>query len=198
MKIENFDIEKAKAGAKVVTRDGEEVRIICFDKKYNQIVALVGEFEDIVLYNQNGKQEQFDTQSDLFLVYEEEEELTEFEEAVYTHICNIVTACEGELYGNAELKPIVKGISKELLNLARKEISKDNVIVTLSEWETLAEKFKDLPKWKKAETNMSYRGWICLSHGDMRFPHYTNEILKGEYYLDFKDLEKLPKQQNND
>ena len=53
---------------------------------------------------------------------------------------------------------------------------------------------KDLPKWKKADTTMSCKGLICLSHGDMRFPHYANEILKGEYYLEFDDLEKLPKE----
>lgn len=30
-----FDLEKAKAGAKVVTRDGDSVRIICFDWRAN-------------------------------------------------------------------------------------------------------------------------------------------------------------------
>ena len=45
-KLVDFDIEKAQTGAKVVTRDGERARIICYDRvddtdvKY-PIVALV-------------------------------------------------------------------------------------------------------------------------------------------------------------
>lgn len=31
-KLKPFDLEKAKQGAKVVTRDGRPVRIICWDK----------------------------------------------------------------------------------------------------------------------------------------------------------------------
>jgi hypothetical protein len=43
MKLLPFDIEKAKAGAKVVTRDGRSVRILCFDlkRRYQPIVAAV-------------------------------------------------------------------------------------------------------------------------------------------------------------
>lgn len=44
-KLKPFDLEKAKQGAKVVTRDGRPVRIICWDKSddYDMypIVALV-------------------------------------------------------------------------------------------------------------------------------------------------------------
>lgn len=42
-KLKLFDIEKAKAGAKVVTRDGRNVRIICWDRvdTTEPIVALV-------------------------------------------------------------------------------------------------------------------------------------------------------------
>ena len=32
-KLKPFDLEAAKAGAKVITRDGRPVRIICFDRK---------------------------------------------------------------------------------------------------------------------------------------------------------------------
>lgn len=42
-----FDLEKAKAGAEVCTRDGRKVRIICTDAKGNYpIVALVSSFND--------------------------------------------------------------------------------------------------------------------------------------------------------
>ncbi len=38
-----FDLEKAREGAKVCTRDGDSVRIICFDRKNEDfpIVALL-------------------------------------------------------------------------------------------------------------------------------------------------------------
>ena len=42
-RIVNFDIEKAKAGTKVVTRSGEPVRVLCYDNndKWYPIVAIV-------------------------------------------------------------------------------------------------------------------------------------------------------------
>ena len=48
-----FDIEKAKAGAKVVTRDGDNVRILCFDSKNangtQPIIAEIDKIEDVML-----------------------------------------------------------------------------------------------------------------------------------------------------
>lgn len=44
-----FDIERAKAGAKLVTRDGRNVRILCYDKKTDNrrpIVALVDDEDE--------------------------------------------------------------------------------------------------------------------------------------------------------
>lgn len=58
-----FDIEKAKAGAKLITRCGRPARIICWDREYktDHIVALVmytedGETpgEEIVTYTDQG------------------------------------------------------------------------------------------------------------------------------------------------
>lgn len=56
-----FDLEKAKAGHRVVTRDGRPVRIVCYDRKINNypILALVpAKFDDveiIVKYTLNGR-----------------------------------------------------------------------------------------------------------------------------------------------
>lgn len=57
-----FDLESAKAGHPVQTRDGHKARIICFDKKDNgcryPIVALISEgttFEDLRIYATNGE-----------------------------------------------------------------------------------------------------------------------------------------------
>lgn len=42
MKLIPFDIEKAKAGAKVVTREGLAVRMLCYDRKNEQpVISLV-------------------------------------------------------------------------------------------------------------------------------------------------------------
>lgn len=44
-----FDIEKAKAGAKLVTRDGRNIRILCYDKKTDNrrpVVALVDDEDE--------------------------------------------------------------------------------------------------------------------------------------------------------
>ena len=58
-KLKPFDLEAAKNGAKVVTRNGEPVRILCFDRKDNQcpIVGLVNsEYgERMVSFTENGK-----------------------------------------------------------------------------------------------------------------------------------------------
>lgn len=57
-KMKPFDLEAAKAGAKVVTRNGRPVRIICFDRKDNQrpIIGLVsGEYgERMVAFTKSG------------------------------------------------------------------------------------------------------------------------------------------------
>lgn len=56
--LKPFDIEKAKAGAKVVTRNGKSVRIVCWDMRGNDcpIVALIsyGGSEYIQSYKING------------------------------------------------------------------------------------------------------------------------------------------------
>jgi len=46
--LKPFDLEKAKAGAKLVTRNGKPARIICWDRghKTDHIVALVEYTED--------------------------------------------------------------------------------------------------------------------------------------------------------
>ena len=74
-----FDIEKAKQGAKVVTRDGHNVRILCFDRNSDEypIIVLIqrkdDEDEDAVeTYTKNGKYNIADDESDDDLMIEEE------------------------------------------------------------------------------------------------------------------------------
>lgn len=56
--MKEFDLEKAKAGHPVCTRDGHEVRILCFDREgHLPIVALVkdGDNETILSYDDMGR-----------------------------------------------------------------------------------------------------------------------------------------------
>lgn len=56
--MKNFDLEKAKAGYPVRTRDGHEARIICFDREdENPIVALVKDADNeiILSYDNMGR-----------------------------------------------------------------------------------------------------------------------------------------------
>lgn len=64
-KLKPFDLEKAKQGAKVVTRNGRPARIICWDRvdATEPIVALVGSYdneygkmaEDVCTYTDRGE-----------------------------------------------------------------------------------------------------------------------------------------------
>ena len=62
LNLKEFDLEAAKAGKPVCTRDGRKARIICFDSKRKDeknIIALIPskeypEFEDMIAYPNNG------------------------------------------------------------------------------------------------------------------------------------------------
>lgn len=74
-RIVPFDIEKAKQGAKVVTRDGHDVRILCYDRHSDiyPIVAVVqiedSREDEIISYTNDGKyfNDDDETGDDLFI-----------------------------------------------------------------------------------------------------------------------------------
>jgi hypothetical protein len=58
--MKKFNLEAAKAGAKVQTKDGRAVRLVCFDMKGDQpLVGLVsseeGDYENEECFSSNGK-----------------------------------------------------------------------------------------------------------------------------------------------
>ena len=66
LNLKPFDLQKAKAGKPVCTRDGRKARIICFDRDWDMhIVALVADplGESVHYYLSNGKVD-FDKQND--------------------------------------------------------------------------------------------------------------------------------------
>jgi len=128
MKRINFDIKyrpEIESGKyKVVTRDGRDVRIICWDKKGKYpVVAIVKYYcgeEECFSFTNTGSYSS-GTESDYdFFILTDEPELTPFEQAIE----DIYESC-----GVKELRS--KDKAKELLDLARKEI------------------LKDMPKWRK-------------------------------------------------
>ena len=101
---------------KVETRSGKNVRIICWDKIGLPIIALVGDADDIVIYNRDGTTgQQMQLPSDLFIVTPEEE-LTEFEQ----EISDIVEYCKE--HGEHVAFDYAKRHAKTLLALAKKEL----------------------------------------------------------------------------
>lgn len=77
--LKPFDLEAAKAGKPVCTRDGRKARIICFDmNSFNNhiIVALITEengTESIYSYTNEGKWKETKTENDLMMLTEKKE-----------------------------------------------------------------------------------------------------------------------------
>jgi hypothetical protein len=68
-----FDLEAAKNGAPVITRDGRPARIICFDRKHNlnNIVALIENSEGVevalLFYSGGEYYSDIESDNDLFI-----------------------------------------------------------------------------------------------------------------------------------
>lgn len=70
-----FDLKKAKEGAKLITRSGKHARIVCYDRKdkvkNGTILALICNdketWERPVFYFQNGRQVDLEKSLDLFI-----------------------------------------------------------------------------------------------------------------------------------
>lgn len=167
---------------KVVTRRGNPVRIICTDRKHGEdelpVVFLEecsngGEF--LLSCKSDGtSDEHYATQYDLFFA-DEEEELTEFEERIYTLIN----------FSDPDNFPSIKEVKEEseiLLDLAREEI------------------LKDLPKWKKMPSGIQGNNKLeptYLIRTDYGF-YFTSSCLsesENNMYIELVELEKLPKEE---
>lgn len=77
MNLKEFNLEAAKAGKPVCTRDGRKVRIICFDtinKGNYPIIALLEDkgYEAVFYYNKDGKCN-VGTERDLMMLPEKKE-----------------------------------------------------------------------------------------------------------------------------
>lgn len=76
--FKDFDVEKAKQGAKVLTRDGRDVRILSYDikDKYSPILAVILKddgYERVMQYNEHGEPNEADEENYWLHIVEEEE-----------------------------------------------------------------------------------------------------------------------------
>ncbi len=153
---------------KVETKDGRQVRVVCWDVKnsyskvHDDILALVkskGGTENALFYAQNGyclSDSSRVGRKDLFIVTPEEE-LSEFEMAIHRRL-NLMN---GEHLLATELLEETKGMAAELLALARKELAlSGNIVLSVEEFDKKyveamnkgkAEALKDLPRWRTIE-----------------------------------------------
>ena len=88
--FKDFDVEKAKQGAKVLTRDGRDVRILSYDikSKYSPILAVISEddgSEEVMQYDEDGEPNEADRE-DLWLHIAEEEEIESEDEKMLNSI----------------------------------------------------------------------------------------------------------------
>ncbi|MDO4802776.1 MAG: hypothetical protein Q4A15_11480, partial [Prevotellaceae bacterium] len=110
--IKPFDVEKAKNGAKVVTRDGRNVRIICYDRDDPEftIIGLVRIDNDIEAcgsFTKEGRYRHSKNGNDLFIEEEVEEQnykFKPFDKVLVRYLdserwkCDIFSHIEGEYY----------------------------------------------------------------------------------------------------
>lgn len=124
--MEQFSLEKhlENPSRKVVTREGRPVRIVCWDLKSNTpIIAAIQwnqEREDCYCYNTIGRCANNVGELDLFFA-DEEKELTEFEKAIK----KLIESCCNEVEEANITNAGAKEISSHILDLARKEIRKE-------------------------------------------------------------------------
>ena len=126
LNLKPFDIQKAKAGKPVCTRDGRKARIICFDLKNDEypIVAAVGNdcFENPFCYTENGKLTNgIESDKDLMMLPEKKEGWV-----------NVYRDCDG---ANITKDDNIYS-SKEAAMASAQVIDRDNyVATTIINWE---------------------------------------------------------------
>lgn len=197
--MKKFSLEEylAHPEKKVVTRDGESVRIICCagPSKQFPIVAFAGDDHTPYCWSTDGSFLNEPSGMDLFIV-EPEPELTEFEKEVSSAMQK-----HGLLDCGAADR-IGRNCAKELLDLARKEITDGLVWISPDELNRQvdqarnigkAEALKDLPRWKKIGRGSNYSSKTKFVINGRYLE--MNDTLNDVYEVALSELEKLPKEE---
>ena len=181
-----------------MTRDGKPIRIVCIDSPilHHPIVGFVE--CDLFTWTDDGKViygGKCEDKNDIFFA-DEEEELNDFESKLYSTFSDIWQ--DYMLGREIDVVKTMKEYSQELLNLARKEILKEQdrcVIIPEDDYyEQLASQYhkghedalKSSPKWKKVDSNPPKVQYNLQG---------TRLYKDGEYYIELSDLETLPKEE---
>lgn len=195
--MEQFSLEKwlKDKSRKVVTRDGREVEIFYYNADKTLLVGRISPTE-IHQYTKDGFQYETMCQAknDLFFA-DEENGLTKFEKTMiqFSHERNSLIQFE---HTKEEINAHLYRYSEKLLDLARKEIEKDNVIIDKDKYLKICDQYynngkkdalKDLPKWKDVS------GKNGAGTKDYKIVGYY--LVKGNYAIYLENLEKLPKEE---
>lgn len=133
LNLRPFDLEAAKAGKPVYTRDGRKARIICFDAKRKDgknIMALIPSkeypgFEDLVAYPNNGNYHGgHENDGDLMMLLEKKEGWVNiYGEEKGRYCSNVIYSSKEEALN----------ISKQSLNISKQ--SEEHITTIKIEWE---------------------------------------------------------------
>lgn len=189
---------------KVVTKGGQNVRIVCWDMNTcngTLLVALVkgegGEYEKMRSYTLEGKCKSASEDASLFVVTPEPE-LTEFEQAVGVSIGSWNAKSE-------ESKARVREVANKLLKLAKKQLDShydqelkeaykeaDRVQYNRGYADGKADVLKDIPKWHAPKDSLdrilSSKGMLAFLDGDRSLP----VVCLNDRYLTITELANLP------
>lgn len=185
---------------KVETSDGYPARIICWDLNAGEYVIAA------VLQNESGK-DSVETYTDegRFLLNEEcgydlfiitpEPELSEFEKRLSDVVGYAISLSVAE--PQKPTSEFVKEYAAELLAIAREELFANDAVLKeyaeVSREEGKAEALNVLPRWKRATGKEQFNERSIVLDGDNDL-WCSNYAEKGEYYIPFSDLKKLPKE----
>lgn len=206
--MEQFSLDKylENPQRKVMTRDGREVDIFYSPSPINRI-SLIGRTSDNEVYQYTEYGFQCDTinqaKNDLFFA-DEEEQLTEFEKVLK----EVIEDVQNGYYIEEESFGFWKD---RLLDLARKELEANYYTKVLNDGMVFKsdlhdrdlqgayemgkqDALKSLPKWKKATEQKDFNYLVARLEDDRRVV-LISEVLKGDYYIDLKDLKTLPKEE---
>lgn len=168
MKYIPFDADRAKAGAKVATLNGDDVKIIYWggDENY-PIVALINGFAHN--FNYNGERE--DDAQTIYL-YVDDGDLSELEDYL------IGVASDARNYPGKAKWSIAGDHSKKIYEVCKKQILRD-----IPKWRRVPENYKDAGIEKDY---LIYNKFYGVGFGTKLYP--------GDYYLLPNDLIGLPKE----
>ena len=164
-------------------------RIVCWDFNGTELLACVnyGDREDVLEYDSSGKHIGKSVRRPDLIIITPEPELSEFEKGYM----RIVHKMKPEDFNDEGLK-IAKEEAAELLELAKNEIYSHESLVEYAKTareEGKSKALKDLPRWKPAAA--AYDG-DRLPRIDWMLNRLVARFEEGIYYLDIKELYKLP------